>query len=102
MSRNSGIRFVLCVLALFLVSVFTSRPAPAQPLRRPAAGIAKVAVLGEGALRWVRDLLAGLLPQGTTKEGMSIDPDGSQNPQGTPVDPDGGLDGEGMSIDPNG
>ena len=100
MSRNSGIRFVVGVLALFLVSVFTSLPAPAQPLRRPAAGLGKVAVLGEGALRWVRDLFSGLLAQGTAKEGMSIDPNGSQNPGGTPVDP--GLDGEGVSIDPDG
>lgn len=102
MSRNSGTRFAVCILTLFLVSVFTSLPAPAQPLRRPVSGIGKVAVLGEGALRWVRDLLSGLLPQGTAKEGVMIDPNGSQNPGGAPVDPDGGLDGEGMSIDPNG
>jgi len=93
MSHNLHHRRGFTVFFLLVVLAFASLPAQARPARRSASVAWKVAVLGEDTFAWVRSLFAGLWPQGVTKEGTSIDPNG-----GTA----GALDDEGRSIDPNG
>ena len=102
MSHNLNLRRGFTTFVLLVALLFASLPAQAKPACRAVPGVWKVAVLGEDAFVWVRSLFARLLPQGATKEGMSIDPDGGKAPEGTSIDPDGGLDDEGMSIDPDG
>jgi len=93
MSPNRNLRRVLPGLVLLAGFVFASLPARAQPLRHPLVKIRKVAVLGEDALSWVRNVFARLWLPEMTKEGTSIDPDGKPGQQGTD---------EGVTIDPNG
>jgi hypothetical protein len=98
MSHNLNVRRGFTAFALLVALLFASLPAQARPARRAASGPWKVAVLGEDAFAWVRNLFAGLW----TKEGVTIDPNGGKAPEGMSIDPNGGLDDEGMSIDPNG
>jgi len=102
MSHNLNLRRGFTAFVLLVALLFASLPAQARPARGAVSGAWKVAVLGEDAFVWVRSLFARLLPQGTTKEGMSIDPNGGKGPEGTSIDPNGGLDDEGVLIDPNG
>ncbi|HEV2855039.1 MAG TPA: hypothetical protein VHC97_19760 [Thermoanaerobaculia bacterium] len=99
MSKNHSVYRALTVTVLLSALVVASRPAEARPIHRPAS---KVAALGESTAAWVRNLLGRLWLAGTTKEGVTIDPDGAKSPEGVTVDPNGGLNDEGMSIDPDG
>ena len=94
MSPNHRLRRTLPVFLLLAILLFASLPLEAAAVHRPSAVAGKVAVLGEGALSWLRNLLSGLGIRGLTKEGVTIDPDGKPNPS-TSSD-------EGMTIDPNG
>jgi hypothetical protein len=102
MSHNFNSRRGFTAFVLLVALLFASLPAQARPAHGTVSGAWNVAVLGEDAFAWVRSLFAGLLPQGTTKEGTSIDPDGGKAPEGTSIDPNGGLNDEGVLIDPNG
>ncbi|HEY2292671.1 MAG TPA: hypothetical protein VGM86_18370, partial [Thermoanaerobaculia bacterium] len=68
----------------------------------PTAGHQTVAVSGDAVLSGIWRFVVSLWPRGTTKEGMSIDPDGNANHTGASTNPPGDLIDEGMSIDPNG
>jgi hypothetical protein len=94
MSPNRSLRSALPVALLLAALVFTSLPVQAAAARRPPAPVWRVAVLGEDALAWLRNLFSGLWLRGSAKEGMTIDPDGQPRP--------GASSDEGMSIDPNG
>jgi hypothetical protein len=106
MSPNPSPRRGLPVALLLAALVFAGLPIHAQPAQRRLPGIWEVAVSGDAAASWVRDLFARLWMRATTKEGMTIDPDGQK--EGVSIDPDGNAHqehvsiDEGMSIDPNG
>ncbi|HKI03039.1 MAG TPA: hypothetical protein VKK31_13775 [Thermoanaerobaculia bacterium] len=89
MSRNLSLHRAFAVFALLLALVFVSLPAQARPVRPTVSGASKVTVVGEAAFAWIRSFFAGLWSQGTTKEGMSIDPNGALSEEGTSIDPDG-------------
>jgi hypothetical protein len=94
MSTISRPCHVLTVFLLLAALLLGSLPVYAQASRRPSAEVRKIAVLGEGALSWLRRVAASLWQPEMTKEGPSIDPNGQKPGQQ-------GND-EGMSIDPNG
>ena len=102
MSRNRASSRVLTVIALLTVLILASLPAQAEPGRHPATGVQAVAAFGESSLVRILNFFRSLWPQGMTKEGITIDPDGARNHLGTSVDPTGGLTDEGVTIDPNG
>jgi hypothetical protein len=94
MSPNHRLRRSLPTFLLLAALLFAGLPAQAAAVHRPSAVVWKVAVLGEGALSWLRNLFSGLWMRGSAKEGVTIDPDGKPN-QTPPPD-------EGVTIDPNG
>jgi hypothetical protein len=102
MSTNSFYRRSLTAFALLIALALASVPAQARPVHRPATGLQAVAGFGENALARLWSFVASLLPQGTVKEGMSIDPDGAVKPSGTSTVPGSSLNDEGVTIDPNG
>lgn len=83
------------VFAVFALLVLAGLPAQAQPSRRAASGTRTVAAFGETTLARLWSRVASLWS--LTKEGTSIDPDGSRATL-----PVSGGDDEGTSIDPNG
>jgi hypothetical protein len=89
------------VFALLTVLVFASVSSQAQAVHQPVHRLQAVAVFGDGGARIWR-FLASLLPEGTRKEGMTIDPNGAPNHQGAATSPTSSFTDEGMSIDPNG
>lgn len=95
MSPNRSLRRAFPVFLLLVALLFTSLPVHAAPARRD------VAALGEEAIAWIHELLAGLWGRGLAKEGTSIDPNG-QPKEGMSIDPDGQGNDEGVTIDPNG
>lgn len=102
MSTNHVSRRVLTACALLVALVLASVPAQARPAHPSATGLQAVAGCGENGLARLWSFFASLVPQVTTKEGMSIDPDGAPNHGGTSVTPHSSLNDEGTSIDPNG
>ncbi len=97
MSPNRRLRRSLPLLLLLAALVFAGLPVQAAARRspaRPSAKIWRVAVLGESAFSWLRNLLMGLWMPAGAKEGMTIDPDGQPHQNAVPD--------EGMTIDPNG
>ena len=94
MSPNHRLRRTLPVFLLLAILLCASLPLQAAAVHRPSAVVWKVAVLGEHALSWLRNLLSGLGMRGIAKEGPTIDPNGQPHQSATPD--------EGMTIDPNG
>ena len=99
MSSKPASQHIFLAFTLLAALVLASLPAQGRPVRRPAPS---VTVPGDTALARVWSFVVNLWPRGTTKEGMSIDPNGSTNHAGTPATPAGDLTDEGMSIDPDG
>lgn len=93
MSTFSRRRHVLTVFLLMAVLLLGSLPVHAQASRRPSVEVRKIAVLGEGALSWLRLFVASLWHPEMAKEGMTIDPNGQPRQQ---------ENDEGITIDPNG
>jgi len=82
--------------ALLATLIFTSLPAQARPVRRPAPTVTAPGDILSELWRFVVRLWPGV----TAKEGMSIDPNGSP---GHTVAPTGSATSdEGVTIDPNG
>ena len=102
MSTNRASRRVLTVFTLLVTLVLASLPAQAGTARHPAAARQVVAAFGENSLSRVWSLFVNLWPQGMTKEGVTIDPDGAAHHAGVTISPDAGRNDEGTSIDPNG
>jgi hypothetical protein len=102
MSSKPASQRVFLAFVLLATLVLASLPAQARPVRRPATGRHSVAVSGDITLSGIWRFVVNLWTPGTTKEGMSIDPDGNTNHTGTSTTGAGGLADEGMSIDPNG
>lgn len=99
MSSKPASQRIFLIFILLAALVFASLPVQARPVHRPETSRNSVAVSGDNALASLWRFVASLWPQGTTKEGMSIDPNGNTNHTGTST---GDLIDEGMSIDPNG
>lgn len=89
MSRNRNACRAFTAFALLLILTFVSLPVQAQPARSSVVAPWKVAVVGEAAFAWIRTFFARLWPQGGTKEGVLIDPNGGFDEEGTSIDPDG-------------
>ena len=90
------------VLTVFcsLGFLFLSPPLHAQPPHRPLADAwSHLAALGDSVLARIDDFVLGIWHQGGDKEGTSIDPNASPNPQGPQS---GAPTDEGVTIDPNG
>ncbi len=108
MSPNSSLRRSLPVFLFLLAALaFPSPPVQAEPVFASSSVAGRVAVLGEGLFSWFRELFASVRQPGMTKEGVSIDPNGSPTKEGMSIDPngqpqEGALSDEGMTIDPNG
>ncbi|MEO6194751.1 MAG: hypothetical protein ABIS20_17195 [Thermoanaerobaculia bacterium] len=99
MLPNRSPQNIFTVFALLAVLVLTSLPAQARPGRHSATHRPAVAVSGDNGLTRIWSFLLSLT---TTKEGVTIDPNGAPKPQGITTAPSGDLDDEGMSIDPDG
>ncbi|HTG36295.1 MAG TPA: hypothetical protein VLB76_25535 [Thermoanaerobaculia bacterium] len=95
---NRSPQSIFTVFALLALLVLASLPAQARPLRHRAAGRHAVAASGENGLVRIWSFLLSL----TTKEGVTIDPNGAPKPQGLTTAPGGDLDDEGITIDPDG
>ena len=102
MHSKSAYRRIFFSFVLLGALVLASLPAQARTVHRSTAGRNSVAVSGDNALTRLWHLAVSLWPRGTTKEGMSIDPNGNTNHTGTSTNPAGDLIDEGTSIDPDG
>jgi hypothetical protein len=102
MPSKSAYSRVFFAFVLLATLVFASLPAEGRPVRRSATDRHSVAVPGYSTLSGIWRFVVNLWPRGTTKEGMSIDPDGNVNHTGTSTNPAGDLTDEGVLIDPNG
>lgn len=98
MSTNRAPHSIFTAFALLAVLVLASLPAQARTVHHPATHRPAVAVSGDSSLVRIWSFLLSL----TTKEGMTIDPNGAPKPQGITTAPSGGLDDEGITIDPDG
>jgi hypothetical protein len=99
MSSNRFSRCAFAIFALLTALVVVPFPVQAQEARRPVQRFQAVAFLGDDSLAGIWKFVVSLLPQGRSKEGMSIDPNGGSNRQG--ATPSTSKD-EGPMIDPNG
>ena len=100
MSSKPASHRVFFVFVLLATLVLTGLPAQARPIHRSAVSRNSVAVSGDTILSGIWRFVVSLWPgRTTTKEGMSIDPNGGTHPAGTSA---GDLIDEGTSIDPNG
>jgi hypothetical protein len=99
MPSKSAYRRVFFTFALLAALVLASLPVQARTVHRSTTGHNSVAVSGDDGLSGIWRFVVSLWPRGTTKEGMSIDPDGNSNHTGTSA---GDLIDEGVLIDPNG
>jgi hypothetical protein len=99
MSSKPASQRIFLALTLLAALVLASLPAQGRPVRRPTPS---VTVPGDTALARIWSFVVNLWPRGTTKEGMSIDPNGGTNHSGTSTAPAGDLTDEGVTIDPNG
>ena len=99
MSSKPASHRVFFVFVLLAALVLTSLPTQARQVHRSTASRNSVAVSGDTILSGLWRFAVSLWPHGTTKEGMSIDPNGGTHQAGTST---GDLIDEGTSIDPNG
>lgn len=99
MSSKSASRRIFFAFALLAALTLASLPAQA---RTPAARHQAVTVPGDTVLSGIWRFVVSLWPRGTTKEGMSIDPNGNASHTGASTNPAGDLIDEGVTIDPNG
>ena len=102
MPSKSACHRVFFTFSLLAALVLASLPAQARTVRRPATSRNSIAVSGDNGLSGIWRFVVSLWPRGTTKEGMSIDPDGNANHTGASTNPAGDLIDEGVLIDPNG
>ena len=99
MSSKPASQRIFLVFVLLFALVLAGLPAQARTIRRPTTSRNSVAVSGDNTLTGLWSFIVSLWPRGTTKEGMSVDPNGGTNHTGTSA---GDLIDEGMSIDPDG
>jgi hypothetical protein len=99
MPSKSAYHRVFFTFALLAALVIASLPAQARTAHRSTTSRNSVAVSGDSGLSGIWRFVVSLWPRGTTKEGMSIDPNGNTNGVGTST---GDLIDEGVLIDPNG
>jgi hypothetical protein len=102
MSSKSASHRVFFAFVLLAAFILASLPAQARTIRRPTTSRNSVAVSGDNTLTSLWRFVVSLWLRGTTKEGMSIDPNGNTNHTGTSANPAGDLIDEGTSIDPDG
>jgi hypothetical protein len=102
MSSKPASQRVFFAFVLLAALVLASLPAQARTIRHPPVNHNSVAASGDTFLSGIWRFVVSLWSGGTTKEGMSIDPDGNTNHTGASTHPAGDLANEGTSIDPDG